>query len=499
MSSSENLKNKTIKGVFWSLGEQFGRHGIGLAVTLILARLLTPSDYGLIGLTSLFLAIATAIIESGFRQALIRKVDLSQTEKSTVFFTNLSVSIILYILLFLFSPLIAVYFKEPRLTGLIRFIGIQLIIYAFQIVQVADLTRKMDFKTQVKVTLPSGIISGIIAILLAWNGFGVWSLAVQTVLVGFLTTVLYWIRNRWIPSFVFSFDCLRDFFSFSSKLLASSLLNTIFKNIYTFVIGSFFSTHELGFYSFSMKIKRISSEQITSALQKVSFPALAQIQDEEEKLKKGYRKIIQCSVLVIFNLMVVIAFISDPIFKLFLHNKWFPAIPYLRILCISGAIYPLSAINLNVLYVKGRSDLFLKLEIIKKVLTAIMLTITIHLGIFYLLTGQAVLSVLAYLINSHYNARLINYSVLNQFRDIFPSLISAVVVGISLYLLNILLPASDILRLICMTLASLIFFLISNLLVKNEAFFIIYHIIFEKINFSKRKLSTIQNGLYNEQ
>lgn len=487
-SDSNNLKNKTIKGIFWSLGEQFGKKGIGLVVTLLLARLLTPSDYGLIGLTTVFIAIATAIVEGGFMQALIRKTHLTQTEKSTVFFTNLVVSFIIYILLFLFSPLISIFFKEPRLTGLIRFIGVQIIIYAFQVVQVADLTRKMDFRTQVKATLPAGIISGFVAIMLAWSGFGVWSLAIQTIIVGFLTTFFYWIHNRWLPSFVFSFSCLREFFSFSSKLLVSSLLNTIFKNLYTFVIGTFFSTQQLGYYSFSMKIKNITSEQITSSLQKVSFPALSQIQNEEKKLQAGYKKIIQCSVFVVFNLMSFVALLSDPLIRLFLNDKWLPAIPILQILCISGALYPLSAINLNILYVKGRSDLFLKLEIIKKVLIAIMISITIHTDIFYLLIGQAVLSIIAYLINSHYSAQLIHYSMNKQLRDIFPSFFSASIVGISLYVSDIFLPFTDILHLALMMLIGFVSFIASNLLIKNEAFFIVYNVILNKIpNFNHKK------------
>lgn len=493
LSTSNNLKSKTIKGIFWSLGEQFGKKGIGLIVTLILAKLLTPDDYGLIGLTTIFIAIATAIVEGGFLQALIRKPHLTQTEKSTVFFTNLVVSFVIYILLFLFSPLISIFFKEPCLTGLIRFIGIQIIIYAFQIVQVAELTRKMDFKTQVKITLPSGIISGLVAIFLAWSGFGVWSLAVQTVIVGFLTSFFYWIHNRWIPSFVFSFSCLREIFSFSSKLLASSLLNTIFQNVYTFVIGSFFSTQQLGYYSFSMKIKNITSEQITSSLQKVSFPALSQVQNEEKKLQNGYKKIIQCSVFVIFNLMVIVAFFSGPLIRLLLNDKWSPSIPILQILCISGAVYPLSAINLNILYVKGRSDLFLKLEIIKKVLLTIMVSVTIHSDIYYLLIGQAVLSIIAYLINSYYSAQLINYSINKQLIDIFPSLFTASIVGISLYFSEILFPFSDIVRLALMTFVGFTSFLVSNLAIKNEAFFMINNVILVKAMSLYRKKTVVQN------
>lgn len=489
--SHKSIKRKTIKGFFWSFGETFGRYGIGVLITIFLARLLTPKDYGLIGLISVFFAIATAIVDGGFRQALIRKIDVSQTDKSTVFYTNLIVSVIIYTLLFASAPLIAAFFKESRLIGLVRFMGIQIIIYAFQIVQVAELTRRMDFKTQVKITLPSGIISGLIAIILAWKGYGVWSLAIQTVLGSLFTTIFYWIHNRWMPSFEFSRNSLKDFFSFSSNLLLSSLLDTIFNNLYSFIIGKFFSAQQLGYYSFSMKIKHLGAEQITLAIQRVSFPALSLLQNETQKLKSGYRKIMQCSVFVVFPLVTFIALAAEPLFNIFLNEKWLPAIPYLRILCIVGAMYPLHAINLNVLNVKKRSDLFLKLEIIKKILQAIILLITTPFGIFHLLIGQAVLSVLSYFLNSHYTAKLIDYSVYRQLKDIFPILISSTLMAITMHISSFLASNNDILRLIIILFFGTAAYLFSCNIMKTEAYSIIYDILSKKFpGPKKRKCNT---------
>ena len=492
--NTDNIKNRTVTGLFWSLGEQFGHHGISVLITLTLARFLTPNDYGLIGLTTVFFSIATTIVESGFRKALIRKKTLTNTDRSTVFYTNLVVSCIIYVMLFFFSPLIASFFKEPRLINLIRFIGIKIIIYAFQIVQISDLTRKMDFKTQVKITLPSGILSGLLAIILAWKGFGVWSLAIQMVLTGFLTTLLYWIHNRWLPTRGFNWETLKELFAFSSKLLVSSLLATIFDNLYTFVIGAFFSTRQLGFYSFAMKIKRISSEQITSALQRVTFPALSIIQDEKEKLKTGYRKIIQCSVYTIFPAMVILFIMAEMLIKILFGTKWLPAVPYIQILCIVGAMYPLNAINLNLLNVKGRSDLFLKLEIIKKVLIIAMMFVTIPFGIWHLLIGQAILSIAAYFLNSYYTASLIGYSIYKQIKDILPSLILALVMGIIIYFFNKLLHLPIILNILFLPVIAIFIYLVLSNLFKVEAFFhlqsLLYEIFNKKKNYKKKIKST---------
>lgn len=496
-TSLQNLKNRTISGFFWSLGEQFGRYGIGILITVFLARLLTPKDYGLIGLTTVFFSIAMTLVDGGFRQALIRKLDLSQTDRSTAFFTNLFISVLIYIILFVFAPFIAFFFKEPRLASLIRFMGIQTIIYAFQIVQIADLTRRMDFKTQIKITLPSGIVSGIIAIFLAWKGLGVWSLAVQTVFGSFLSTLLFWFHNRWIPTLEFSRESLRYFFSFGSKLLFSSLIDTVFNNIYLLVIGKFFSTQQLGYYSFSKKIKSLSAEQLTSAFQRVSYPALSMLQNEKEHLTEGYRKVMQYTLCAILPLMVFIGLAAEPLFRLFLNEKWFPAIPYLRILCVIGAIHPLHAINLNVLKVKGRSDLYLKVEIIKKLLISIMIFILLPFGIFPLLVGQAVLSFLSFFINSYYTAQLINYSVFKQICDISGIIVASLIMATVMYLFYLLIPNQNVLLLIVMTPAGIAAYILSCKMMKLKAFSINYDMLAKITYLKKRKRTVVDEKIQN--
>lgn len=502
-AGTTNLKNKTVTGMFWSLGEQFGRHGINILITLALARLLSPKDYGLIGLTTIFFAIATAIVEGGFKNALIRKKDLNQTDRSTVFYTNLVVSVILYVVLFFSSPLIALLFHEPRLTSLLRFIGIQIIVYAFQVVQVADLSRKMNFKTQVKITLPSGIVAGTVAVIMAWKGLGVWSLATQMVLSGFLTSVFYWVHNRWWPSLVFSWNSLEELFSFSSKLLLSSLLSTTFNNLYTFIIGMFFSTQLLGYYSFAMRINKMSAEQITAALQRVSYPALASLQNEKDKLLAGYRRIIQCSAHVIFPMMVFIALGSQSLLKLLFGDKWLPAVPFIQVLCVIGAMYPLNAINLNILYVKGRSDLFLKLEIIKKILVIGMLLITIPMGIRYLLIGQAILSIIAYFLNSSYSARLIDYSVIKQLRDQIPTFISSAAMAASLVLTNMLVYESITLQVLSLVVVGIVSYISASEILKINAYYTIRELLLKKLlglrkktpnHYQNTKVVTPNNG-----
>lgn len=423
------LKEKTLTGIFWNFLELMGRRGIGILVTLLLARFLVPADFGLVAMVSVFFQIANTLMDSGFRQALIRKKDANAEDYSTMFITNIALGVVAYVLLFVSAPLIARFYSEPRLVLLVRVIGIVVIINSLQFIQIVDLSRKLDFKTQFKATIPAGVISGLAAILMAMNGFGVWALAAQMILSPlFITAFLWWI-NPWRPRWFFSLQSFNELFGFGSKLFLSGLLNIVFQNIYIVVIAKLFTSSITGYYFFATKIRDIILQQLSSSIQMVTYPALASIQDDDLRLKAGYRKVIQATTYLIFPAMIFLAVLAKPLFSIFLEPRWLAGVPYLQLLCVAGLMFPLHVVNLNILQVKGRSDLFLYLEIFKKLLIVVVLFISVRFGIWGLLAGQIATSFLAYLPNSFFAMRLIGYSPGEQIKDVLPALFSALSAG----------------------------------------------------------------------
>ena len=424
-----SLFHKTANGIFWSFLELTGRRCIGILVTLLLARFLVPADFGLVAMVSVFFQIANTLMDSGFQQALIRKKDADAEDYSTMFVTNIALGVVAYVLLFVSAPLIARFYEEPRLVMLVRVIGIVVIVNSLQFVQIVSLSRQLDFKTQFKATIPAGVISGLVAIVMAMNGFGVWALAAQMILSPLFTTAFLWWINPWRPRWVFSPQSFNELFGFGSKLFISGLLNIVFENIYIVVIAKLFTSSITGYYFFATKIRDIILQQLSSSIQKVTYPALASIQDDDLRLKAGYRKVIQATTYLIFPAMIFLAVLSQPLFSLFLKPHWLAGVPYLQLLCVAGLMFPLHVVNLNILQVKGRSDLFLYLEIFKKLLIVVVLFISVRFGIWGLLAGQIATSFLAYLPNSYFAMRLIGYSPGEQIKDVLPALVSALFAG----------------------------------------------------------------------
>lgn len=393
-----------------------------MIITLLLAKFLVPADFGLIAMMAVFLAVAQSLMNSGFKQALIRFKGAHQVDFNTAFYANLSLGIFSYLLLFLAAPFISNFYNEPRLTLLIRVIGFNIVIQSFQIVQSAILSRELNFKAQLRATLPAGIISGLSAVAMAYAGLGVWALIFQILLSSLLTTMLLWKIQGWRPSQSVSKESLISMYSFGYKLFLSGLLNTIFLNLYIVVIAKIFAASIAGHYFFAQKIRDIVNSQIVFSIQTVTYPALASIQDDNKRLKAGYRKVIQLTTFVLFPSMLLLAALAKPLFMVLLPEKWLPAVPYLQLMCLAGVMYPLHSINLNVLQVKGRSDLFLYLEIIKKILIVIILYVSYRHGVTGILIGQIIGSVLAYIPNSYFSTKLINYSVWEQMADVLPGL-----------------------------------------------------------------------------
>ena len=413
-----SLKGKTIHGVIWSLIDNVSSSGVIFFVGIILARLLTPEEYGVMAMVSIFIAISNSIIDSGFSSALIRKVKVKPIEYNTVFYFNLLISLLLYICLFFISPFIALFFREPILCEVMRVIGLILIINALSIIPYTIFVREINFKTQTIISLIASVGSGVIGVWMAFSGQGVWSLVGQQLGRQCLNTLFLWFFCHWKPTVSFSMTAFKEMFGFGSKLLLSGLLDTIYKDIYYIVIGRCFSSSILGQYTRAKQFSMVFSTNLTTVVQRVSFPVLSSIQDDSIRLREAYRKVIKSTMLVSFACMLGLAAIAKPLLILLISDKWLPAVYFLQIVCFSNMLYPLHAINLNILKVKGRSDVFLKLEVIKKVLAIFPILVGVYLGIEMMLWGSVIISVISYFLNAYYSASLINYSVYEQLKDI---------------------------------------------------------------------------------
>lgn len=425
-----SLKLQTLRGIWWSTIERFAVQTVSFILGLIIARLLSPSDYGVIAMLAVFIAISQTFVDSGFSTALVRKIDRSESDNSTVFYFNIVVGLAVYVVMFFAAPFIAEFYQTPLLTPVTRVVSVTLIFSSFCVVQQALLTAKMDFKSQAKISLLSAIISGGVGIALAYYGYGVWALVVQTVVASLLRMVLLWVFSRWRPRAPFSKSSFRELFSFGSKLLASGLLDTLYNNAYTIVIGKLFSAASLGLYSRANQFAQFPSSNITGIIQRVTFPVLSSIQNEDERLRINYRKLIRMSGFIIFPLMIGLAAVANPLIEILLTEKWVGAVIYLQIICFAMMWFPIHAINLNLLQVKGRSDLFLRVEIIKKIIGISILCITIPMGLLAMCYGRVVSSLLALIINTYYTGKLINVGFVIQMCDLLPSLIKSLIMGL---------------------------------------------------------------------
>ena len=387
---------------------------------------------------AIFIAVSNSIVDSGFSNALIRKVRIDRVDYNTVFVFNLIVSIVLYILLYTSAPAISLFFKEPVLTNVLRVIGLILIVNALGIIPRTILVRGIDFKTQTKVSIISSVSSGLVGVGMAIMGFGVWSLVWQQLSRQILNSLFLWIFCKWIPQWEFSIKSFKEMFGFGYKLLLSGLLDTLYKNIYYVIIGRCYSPAQLGQYSRAEQFNMIFSSNLTTVVQRVSYPVLSSIQEEPERLREAYRQIIKTTMLVTFACMLGLAAVAKPLIIILIGEKWLPAVSFLQIICFSGMLYPLHAINLNILQVKGRSDLFLKLEIIKKTIAVFPILIGIFYGIEYMLWGSVLTSFIAYFLNSYYSADLIRYSTIEQIRDVLPVFTVSFTIAAVMWLFSLL-------------------------------------------------------------
>ncbi len=463
----KSLKEKTVTSLVWSGVEQFASMGTHFVFGIILARLLTPADYGITGMISVFIAVANCFIRSGFSAALIRKPDRTEADCATVFFFNIVVALVCYTFLFFAAPFIAAFYQMPILTDVTRVIALSLPLGALSVVQNVQLTVRLDFKTQAIVSLSTIVIASSVGIYLAWMGWGVWSLVMMTLTTTSLSTLLLWILVRWHPCTFFSLQSFRVLFGFGSKLLVSSLIDTIYNNIYTIVIGKKFSADDLGLYSRASQFSHLPATTITSVIHRVAFPVLSKMQNDDERLTSAYSKFLRLSAFLIFPLMTGLAALADPLVRFVLTDKWSAAIPLLQVLCFAFMWYPIHFINLNLLQVKGRSDLFLKLEIYKKIVGIITLCVTVPLGLFAMCVGAVVSSQISLLLNTHYTGKLIHLSYGWQMRQLAPTFFHSLVCGAIAHGIQ-LYPSGLLLKLVLGAAAGATYYLAANSLLKTR-------------------------------
>jgi len=436
--AEQSLKDKTVKGTIWSGIDNVAQFGVSFLVSIVLARLLSPDDYGLIGIITIFTAVCTVLINGGFTTALIRKKDVTDDDYNTAFIVNLGVSILLYVVVYLCSPFIADFFHRQELVALTRVSSLGMIIGALGLVQQTRLTKRIDFKTQTKITIVASVASGIVGVVMALIGFGVWSLVAQSLSSQGLRTLLLWVVNKWVPKLRFSSDSFHDMFGFGWKMMVSGLFDTVWKELYQVVVGKYYSPATLGQYTRAKQFSTLFSNNLTSVIQRVTYPVLSNIQDDKERMIVAYRKIIKTTMFVTAISMFFLGAISEPLLYCLIGPKWHEAAIYLPLICITGSTYPLHAINLNMLQVQGRSDLFLGLEVVKKIIGIAPFSVCIFYGILPMLYTSILTTIIAYFLNSYYSGKLLGYSSWMQIKDIAPSYSLAMLVAISVFFLKFL-------------------------------------------------------------
>ena len=436
--AEQSLKDKTVKGTFWSAADAFLGQGVTFIVGIVLARILSPEEYGLIGIVTIFTTILLGFIDCGFSNSLIRKPKVTDDDYNTMFIVNMAMSIAMCMLLYVSAPAIAVFFERPPLVALVRVMGLLLIFQALSIVQNTILSRCIDFKTKTKASVLSSVLSGVAGIGMAFMGFGVWSLVAQQLSRQLIYSLCLWSFNRWWPKLKFSIDSFRYMWGFGWKLLLSGLLDRIWAQLYQTVVGKFYNPATLGQYTRSKEYASLFSSNLTSIVQRVSYPVLSQIQGNRERMVEGYRRIIKMTMFVTAVVMISMSAVSGPLIYCLIGPQWNMAASFLPLICISMSLYPLHAINLNMLQVQARTDIFLYLEIVKKVISIGPICLGIFVGIYWMLVGSIITGIIAFFLNSYYTGKSLRYSSWMQIKDVAPSYAVAIFIALSVFFLKYL-------------------------------------------------------------
>ena len=424
------LKEKTAKGLGWGFVDNFLGAGITAVVSIILARIVSPEEFGRIGMIAIFTALGNTLMDSGFSGALIRKQEVTEKDLSTVFYTNLIIGAAIYAILYFTAPLIASYLNEEILQPLVRVMGLSVIILSFTQVQKVNFIRKIDFRTQAIISLAASLASGAISIWMALKGWGVWSLAAQQLTKQGTTSILLWVFSKWKPSLTFSFSSFGEMFSFGSKLLACSLISVIWNEIYSFAIGKLYNPLSVGYFARAEKFKSMVTSNIGQVVQRVGYPVMSTIQNDPVRQVRVYRKIVRLTILLTGTLVMGLLGCADAMIEVLIGTKWLPAGEYLRILGLSGIFLPLILGSVNVFNANGKSSVTLTLEIIKTLLAAIPVTLGIIYNIKVMLWGMVGVSVVSYMVHAAFVSKEIPYTLWMQVKDIAPYIIIASIMGL---------------------------------------------------------------------
>lgn len=472
MILNNTIKAKVLSGLFWKFSERISAQLVTFIVSIVLARLLEPSHYGAIAIVNIFIAFANVLVSSGFGNSLIQKKDADNLDYSSVFYANIFVSIILYIIIFSTAPIIASFYRMEILSPTLRVLGLRIIIAGINSVQHAYVSRNMLFKRFFWSTLFGTLLSGVIGIALAYKGFGIWALVAQYMTNTCVDTIVLWFTVRWRPILQFSFKRLTALLSYGWKLLASALLDTGYQKLRSLVIGKMYTVSDLALYDKGKSFPDLIVTNINASIQNVLFPAMSDVQDNRQTVKAMTRRSIEISSYIMLPLMVGLALIAEPVIKLLITEVWLGTVPYLRIYCFIFAFYPIHTSNLQALKAIGRSDLFLKLEIIKKVIGIIALLISMQYGVFAIAISGIITTIISSIINSFPNHKLLNYNYFEQIKDLLNGIIPLSVMAVTVFCVG-LIKTTDILLVIIQILVGGITYIGTSYLTKNDSFFYI--------------------------
>ena len=473
-----SIKKNVLKGFIWSFLQQFSTQIIAFSVQIIFARILLPSEFGLIGMLTVFIGIGTALFEGGMTSSLIRVSETDTKDYSTVFFFNLGVSILIYYIFFLSAPYIALFYRQPMLINIARIYGLSFIFQALGNVQNTILTKELKFKKQALINFPALLIGSFFGVLIAANGYGVWSLVYSMLITNLLTSIFLWFTSSWKPKFIFDIDKFKLHFHFGYKMTLSSILDTLFTNIYHIIIGRFYSPLLVGYYTRANSLMMLPVGNVSAALNKVVFPLFSKVQDDIHSLRSAYKKIMLVVLFVITPIIVLMALLANEIVEFLFTKKWLPIVPIFRLICFSGILYPLHLYNLIILQVKGRSDLFLKLEVIKKIILLIIILISFFYGFTALLIGYVLASIIALFINTYYAGSMIDYTLKRQILDILPIFYLSIFMGLIVFFINYnLLEYNNILRISISSAFGIMIYLFLAYIFKFQSIFDIKNLI----------------------
>lgn len=464
-------KARVVNALLWSALEKLGYQAVNFIVVVVIARLLSPEDYGVIAMMTVFISIASVLVDSGFGAALIQKKDINEGDKSTVFYSNIFFALILYSLLFFSSPLISVFYKQPILAETLRILGFVVILDSLYLVHSSLMIKELKFKYTAIINTTSIVISGIVGVVLAYNGFGVWSLIFQQLSLSLTKGLLFWTLGDWKPKMIFDTSSFKQLFKFSSKLLLSSIFQNIYLNIYYLIIGKLFPAKNLGYYTQAKRINDIPVLTLVSLFNQVTYPVFSSLQDDNVKLKSWYRKNIKLTFFVVLPIVLSLLITSRPLVLVVFKEKWLPSVPLLQILCVSSIFYILDVLCMNLIKSKGRSDLFLKLEVVKKTFAILSILIALNWGVLGLCVGLTVTLIFSYGVDCYASGKLIDYSISEQFFDLSKIFLSGLVMVIVGFLIQNLLTIVPIINIFLSSFVSLLAYVFSSILLKTDEFY----------------------------